>query len=456
MITTVKGQTIWTLVEPTLEEITGGNYTLPVNFKVVDVNTGTYKIVSFVQDSVNGARKLELGGSNIKMLVTISADETLDNGFYVPLDDVKNLAFSELDFDYEIDENENVFLIKIKDKPNVFPEVSEIQKGIVNNTSLQELGGVDKLINGVRVGTGNGTATERSTVLGKNALSANTSGENNNAIGRDSLRLNTVGSYNTAVGNYTLSNNISGNYNTMVGAFTGHKNTTGYNNNAFGTSSLYNITTGNRNTAIGNSTGYNITTGSLNFIAGNIAGASITTGSQNICIGQQSGKTITNGSQNICIGSASGTSSSGTTTANGAIADGISNIFIGTNIGLYGGLSGVNNSHYLIIHNYRNDGVPIVDGGNPLIKGHFVDRWLTIGGKLSVIPTYMPIADTTYTKNIVAKPDGTFGWEDKKALEINVSKRTTFPSLPNPGDLFFNTTDNKHYGFDGTSWNALY
>ena len=341
---------------------------------------------------------------------------------------------------------------------NVFQEVSATQKGIVNNIALQELGGVDKSIHDIRVGTGNGTATGWSTVLGKDALSTNTSGENNTAIGRDSLKLNTIGSYNTAVGDYTLPNNISGNYNTITGSKAGYNNTTGYNNSGYGAFSLGSTTTGSRNTAIGYGTGYKITTGTLNFIAGNNAGNNIITGSQNICIGQQSGKTITNGSENICIGGASGTSSTGATTANGSIADGRSNVFIGTNIGLYGGLSGVNNSHYLIIHNYRNDGVPIVDSNNPLIKGHFVDRWLTIGGKLSVTPTYMPNAtgDSTYTKNIVAKPDGTFGWEDKKTLEINVSKGTTFPSVPNPGDLFFNTTDNKHYGFDGTSWNALY
>ena len=37
----------------------------------------------------------------------------------------------------------------------VIQPVSATQTGVVNNTSLQELGGVDKTINGVRIGVGN-------------------------------------------------------------------------------------------------------------------------------------------------------------------------------------------------------------------------------------------------------------------------------------------------------------
>ena len=349
-------------------------------------------------------------------------------------------------------QTDNTSIDFIKNKPDVFQEVSATQKGIVNNSALQELGGVDKKIHDVRVGTGNGTSTEWSTVLGKDALLTNTSGGNNNAIGRDSLKLNTIGSYNTAVGDYTLPNNISGNYNTITGSQAGYNNTTGYNNSGYGAFSLGSTTTGSRNTAIGYGTGYKITTGTLNFIAGNNAGNNIITGSQNICIGQQSGKTITNGSENICIGGASGTSSTGATTANGSIADGRSNVFIGTNIGLHGGLSGVNNSHYLIIHNYRNDGVPIVDSNNPLIKGHFVDRWLTIGGKLSVTPTYMPNAtgDSTYTKNIVAKADGTFGWTDglvSDKVRFNLSNSIT----PTPNTLVPKTDGSGLVWYDNNS-----
>lgn len=80
MITTVEGQTVWTFTEPTLEQITSGDYTLPVNFKVVDINTSTYKLISFVADSQNGARRLELGcGSldqeNIPRVISITLED---------------------------------------------------------------------------------------------------------------------------------------------------------------------------------------------------------------------------------------------------------------------------------------------------------------------------------------------------------------------------------------------
>lgn len=65
MTTTVEGQSVWTTTEPTLEQILSGDYTLPVNFKVVDAETSTYKTISFVFDSVNGARRLELGGGSL-------------------------------------------------------------------------------------------------------------------------------------------------------------------------------------------------------------------------------------------------------------------------------------------------------------------------------------------------------------------------------------------------------
>lgn len=59
MITTIQGQTIWTFEEPTLEQITSGDYILPVNFKIVDSSNSKYKLVSFVRDSEKGIRRLD-------------------------------------------------------------------------------------------------------------------------------------------------------------------------------------------------------------------------------------------------------------------------------------------------------------------------------------------------------------------------------------------------------------
>lgn len=124
-------------------------------------------------------------------------------------------------------------------------------------------------------------------------------------------------------------------------------------------------------------------------------------------------------------------------------------LFIGNRLDLR------NVDNKLAIHNSKATG-GLINYNDALVSGDFDGRYLKIGGKFLVDSRWMPNADTTYAKNIVAKLDGTFGWEDKKALDINASKGTTFPGTPNSGDLFFNTSDNKHYGFNGSSWNALY
>lgn len=65
----------------------------------------------------------------------------------------------------------------------------------------------------------------------------------------------------------------------------------------------------------------------------------------------------------------------------------------------------------LYIHSSQSTPSAIVS--DALISGDFVDRYVNINGKLSVTPGKMPYADSSYTKSIVAKPDGTFGWENK-------------------------------------------
>jgi len=65
----------------------------------------------------------------------------------------------------------------------------------------------------------------------------------------------------------------------------------------------------------------------------------------------------------------------------------------------------------LYIHSSQSTPSAIVS--DALISGDFVDRYVNINGKLSVTPGKMPSADSSYTKSIVAKPDGTFGWENK-------------------------------------------
>lgn len=153
--------------------------------------------------------------------------------------------------------------------------VSETVSGIVNNTSLQELGGVDKKINGVRIGKGNNNSPY-STLLGDFALIANTSGSYNTVVGAYASQMNTSGSFNTSVGAGSLNSNTQGSQNTAIGQSSMNMNTTGSHNTALGLSALENNQTGNLNTALGEGAGlYHGPTGTN----------SNTTGSNNTFVG---------------------------------------------------------------------------------------------------------------------------------------------------------------------------
>ena len=175
------------------------------------------------------------------------------------------------------------------------PDASASVTGVVNNTSLQELGGADKLINGVRVGRGEGTTAnvEFNTAVGNNALSNNTTGPGNTAVGRDALASNTSGQTNTAVGFKASEANTTGSRNTAVG-FNALSNATGSDNTALGYQALLGAVVGQNNTAFGSSTGSGVTTGENNLMLGQGAGGpvspsgSITTQSNRIVLGNNS------------------------------------------------------------------------------------------------------------------------------------------------------------------------
>lgn len=189
-----------------------------------------------------------------------------------------------------------------------YDPVSATTAGIVDNSSLQELGGVDKLINGIRVGKGSGDVATN-TVVGRSALLTNTTGAYNTAIGRNSLYYNTGGSYNSAMGFNSL-------------AF----NTTGSRNTAIGTYALNSLTTASFNTALGYNTGGAITTGGNNILLGFQAGRAITTGTNNLLIENTINDGVTTGSKNIILN---------------PLSTGVTGIHAGNNNTLIGGLLGV-------------------------------------------------------------------------------------------------------------------
>ena len=180
-------------------------------------------------------------------------------------------------------------------------DVSSSVTGFVNNTALQELGGVDKMINSIRIGKGNGN--KDNIVLGNNALNSNTTGSGNAAIGRYALYSNISGTSNTAIG-YALVSNTTGSGNIAIGENALLQNTIGYQNCAIGGSALGNIT-GNGNVGIGNVAGYydknlnNLTSATDSLFIGNRAKANSSGETNQIVIGNNA---VGGGNNTVTIG----------------------------------------------------------------------------------------------------------------------------------------------------------
>lgn len=190
-------------------------------------------------------------------------------------------------------------------KNPVIQEVSATQAGVINNSELQELGGVDKTINRIRIGRGSGNISTNTT-LGAYSLLYNTTGNNNTAFGYVSLNQNTTGAYNIGVGTFSLQNNTTGTFNIAIGNNSLSSNTLGSGNTALGNLSLDSNTTGNSNTAVGNNVLRNNTTGNVNTVLGTDSLYSNTTGSANTVVGYSSLFQNTTGKNNVAIGRESG------------------------------------------------------------------------------------------------------------------------------------------------------
>lgn len=283
--------------------------------------------------------------------------------------------------------------------------VSGTESGVVNNEPLQELGGKDKTINKIRIGKGSGNTSvviDDSTCIGESALSSNTTGKNNTAIGREVLKVNTSGSYNTGLGDYALWSNVTGVWNSALGSSALLNNTSGQRNVATG-SALYWNTTGNRNTGIGISAGYANISGSNNTYLGSSAAYDNGLGSYNVAIG--------NG---VMALTTSGYNSGGSTVNLNR------NVFIGSMIQASADLNDT-----LAIDNKGATATPAV---NALIYGGFAaaNRFLKINGSFSVNPVYMPNADgdSSFSKKVVAKTDGTFGLATDLPAVVTVTPAT--------------------------------
>ena len=149
-------------------------------------------------------------------------------------------------------------------------------------------------------GTSQSSAGAGVTIVGEEAMIANT-GNENTAIGFGAARTNTTGATNTALGHQSLYENTTGSGNTALGKDSMFGSLSGISNTAVGNQSLY-LCKGDYNTAIGHSAGFGITTGSNNALLGVQAGNTITTGSNNVVIGQDAQPATATSSNSVTLG----------------------------------------------------------------------------------------------------------------------------------------------------------
>jgi len=234
--------------------------------------------------------------------------------------------------------------------------------------------GTDNVRIGEDAGASIASGGNYNVAIGKNTLTANTTGDNNTAVGYESLKANTTasnnvgigyqagystttGTQNTFIAGFAGYNNTTGNYNTAVGYDSFLANTTGVDNTALGTNALQANTTGNYNTAVGrqsltsNTTAsygtglgwqalQNNTTGAANTAVGYECFEAVTTATRNTGVGMQAGHDQTTGGYNTYVGTFAGEYST-TGNYNTAIGDaagstmttGDSNTFVGQQAG---------------------------------------------------------------------------------------------------------------------------
>lgn len=245
-----------------------------------------------------------------------------------------------------------------------------------------------------------------------------------------------TGQSNLSIHYGTLGKLTTGTQNIAMGLYTGASLTTGSYNTFVGSSSAYGATTGNFNTFFGDETGFKTTTGYRNTFLGHAAGFNTTTGSLNVVVGQKAANTTALGDRNTIIGTSAGQGLTGS-----------NNVLIGVGSGYNDGAI----SNKLIIHsnptfvNYSNT----ADGAfssaqqstlsRALITGDFNDRWVKFNGGFIINPTYLPNAqgDSTFTKTLVIKDDGTIGSEPKTGLVLPYVPKVTIKSFSMDSTNFY-------------------
>lgn len=369
--------------------------------------------------------------SEIKTNIGFTEDESLTNGFEVPINDVKMLAFHTDDFERLIDEENGVVLVKSKGRETTETPTLEavLTKG---NSTTKPI-----IFNGVD-GTLKYDGAKMLYIFG--TPSPTFSGSDAIILGQENLKLATGSNNIISIGNYALG-----------------KSTLAQNTVAIGTYAFQELLgKSEKDVAIGDNVAWRLQASSGNVFLGAEAGSALVTGITvadleaispivstkaktyySYVSGYDATAQTYKSSMNVFIGAAVGGGSTAASRAIGSIVIGSSflsnvkfrnfnNVIIGTAIDSSAAIS-LSNS-VILGNNFdlrTNDGILAIDNrrgqntipSNALIYGTFEGRTLKINGQFSVLNTKLQPIDSTdaalYTKNLIAKTDGTFGWEDK-------------------------------------------
>jgi len=275
------------------------------------------------------------------------------------------------------------------------------------------------------------------TFIGNQTGYNNTTGYQNLFIGNLSGYNNTEGGSNLFIGNWAGYSNTTGGQNLFIGEMAGYKNTSTGGNTFIGFFSGYNNDTGLGNTFIGNYVGYNNTSGNRNTFLGNGAGGFNTVGEENVFIGQDAGNANTTGSNNTYVGKQAGLSNQ--TGSNNTYlghftgyykTTGNSNVFIGAGAGA-SNLAGSGNVFLGVGAGADETGSNKLYISNssfvePLIYGEFDTKKITMN------------AEVTVRDIMVLQP------------------RSSAPTNPTKGTIYFDGNDNKLKVWDGAFWQSCW
>ena len=268
-------------------------------------------------------------------------------------------------------------------------------------------------------------------------------GSNNVGIGYNSLKNVTTGANNTTVGNFSLSSLTDGSNNTTLGYAAG-----------------YQLTKASANVFLGHYSGFNLKTEINESDLANFSPAAAAYMKEQPALSGYNGTTF-NTSLNTYVGGAINGNSSGPTraamstiigasTLNNLVYRNFNNIVIGAGNYMKNANSIMYNS--IVIGNSINlpnqiDALAIgmdrsrrINAQEAIIYGELPNNRLLINAPLTIPAQYMPNAqgDATFTKNLVAKADGTFGWEEKSNAE-GIPLTGTQVGKPVSGKIEFST-----------------